>query len=169
MKRFLYSAFKIGEIINSLLVIVFRGRKLGFEINDGKKLKNEEHFMTAVEFSMEYPYGKAIALFNLKSAIIELLLIFLIFQNQISEEESLVVPMIIMAFLVSESSSNYGKSCNNEGKGGGEAITNGIKDSPPDGEDEVKSSNCGGCGGGCGVSCGGSCGGHCSGGGTYRN
>ncbi|KAG4194812.1 hypothetical protein ERO13_A06G074100v2 [Gossypium hirsutum] len=139
-------------------VIVFRGRKLGFEINDGKKLKNEEHFMTAVEFSMEYPYGKAIALFNLKSAIIE-----------ISEEEPLVVPMIILAFLVSESSSNCEKSCNNEGKGGGEAITNGIKYSPPDGEDEVKSSNCGGCGGGCGISCGGSCGGHCSGGDAYRN
>ncbi|TYJ29626.1 hypothetical protein E1A91_A06G080400v1 [Gossypium mustelinum] len=89
--------------------------------------------------------------------------------RKISEEEPLVVPMIILAFLVSESSSNCGKSCNNEGKGGGEAITNGIKDSPPDGEDEVKSSNCDGCGGGCGVSCGGSCGGHCSGGDAYRN
>ncbi|XP_022765938.1 glycine-rich domain-containing protein 1-like [Durio zibethinus] len=51
-------------------VIVFRGRKLGYEINDGKKQKNEQHFMTAVEFSMEDPYGKAVALLNFKSGII---------------------------------------------------------------------------------------------------
>ncbi|WRX29981.1 Glycine-rich domain-containing protein-like - like 3 [Theobroma cacao] len=52
-------------------VIVFRGRKLGYEINSGKKQKKEQHFMTAVEFSVEDPYGKAVALLNFKSGIME--------------------------------------------------------------------------------------------------
>ncbi|XWS21367.1 hypothetical protein CRYUN_Cryun30bG0049500 [Craigia yunnanensis] len=107
-------------------VIVFRGRKLGYEINNGKKQKNEQHLMTAVEFSRKDPYGKAVALLNFKSGIIEII------------EESMVLPLIVFAFLLSESSSkegsgdvttivenltemngslkNYGKSCNNEEK-----------------------------------------------------
>ncbi|GMI77352.1 Glycine-Rich Domain Protein1 [Hibiscus trionum] len=159
-------------------VVTFRGRKLGYEINSSKNQKNEEHFVTAVEFSTDHPYGKAVALINFKSGII-----------QISEEESLVLPMIICSFLLSQSSSNCVKSCKNEEKsanrlstaaegalcgvcvdekGGGEAITVGIKDFP-DHEDLVKSSHCAGCSAGCGASCGGSCGGgscggHCFGG-----
>ncbi|XP_039020240.1 glycine-rich domain-containing protein 1-like isoform X2 [Hibiscus syriacus] len=149
-------------------LIVFGGRKLGYEINSSNNQKNEEHFMTAVEFSMDHPYGKAVALMNFKSGIIE-----------ISEEESLVLPMIILAFLLSENWSNCVKSCKYEEKsapcgecvdekGGGEAISDRIKDFPGH-EDLVKSSHSGGCGAGCGGSCGGhcaggSCGGHCFGG-----
>ncbi|KAK8480845.1 hypothetical protein V6N13_056988 [Hibiscus sabdariffa] len=140
-------------------VIVFGGRKLGYEINSSKNKKNEEHFLTAVEFSRGHPYGKAVALMNFKSGIIE-----------ISGEESLALPMIILAFLLSESCKNEEKSANwlstaapcaecVDEKGGGEVITaHGHKD-------VVNSSHCGGCaagcGGGCGGSCGGSCGGHC--------
>ncbi|KAK6257129.1 hypothetical protein QUC31_000588 [Theobroma cacao] len=82
-------------------VIVFRGRKLGYEINSGKKQKKEQHFMTAVEFSVEDPYGKAVALLNFKSGIMEI------------NEESLVLPMIVLAVLLSEI---YGKSCKTEEK-----------------------------------------------------
>lgn len=48
-------------------VIIVPGRKLECEINC-EKHKNEQNFMTAVKYSAEYPYGKAVALFDLKSA-----------------------------------------------------------------------------------------------------
>jgi hypothetical protein len=48
-------------------VIVFPGRKLEYEIKC-EKHKGEQNFMTAVKFSAEYPHGKAVALFDLKSA-----------------------------------------------------------------------------------------------------
>lgn len=47
------------------------GRKLEYEIKNRSKDENEQNFMTGVEFSTEYPYGKAVALLNLKFCSIE--------------------------------------------------------------------------------------------------
>ncbi|GLT60559.1 hypothetical protein SLA2020_333210 [Shorea laevis] len=81
------------ELQGSRKVIVFPGRKLEYEINNKKKQKGKQHFMTAVEFSPENPYGKAVALLNLKSGFIKI------------NEESLVLPMIVLVFILSNCSS----------------------------------------------------------------
>jgi hypothetical protein len=52
-------------------VIIFPGRKLEYETDCCEKPKNEQNFMTAVEFSTENPYGKAVALLNLKSGFLK--------------------------------------------------------------------------------------------------
>jgi hypothetical protein len=59
-----------------LQVIIFPGRKLEYECNYCEKPKNEQDFMTAVEFSAENPYGKAVALLNLKSGFLEVFFFF---------------------------------------------------------------------------------------------
>lgn len=63
-------------------MIIFPGRKLDYECNYCEKPKNEQDFMTAVEFSAENPYGKAVALLNLKSGFLKVsffLLSYLLF------------------------------------------------------------------------------------------
>lgn len=52
-------------------MIIFPGRKLEYEITNCEKHKTEQNFMTAVKFSTEYPYGKAVALFDLKSGFLK--------------------------------------------------------------------------------------------------
>lgn len=60
---------------NYLLVQVklFRGRKLDYESKHCEKHKSEQEFMTLVEFSAEDPYGKAVALLDLKSGFVRVL------------------------------------------------------------------------------------------------
>jgi hypothetical protein len=50
-----------------LQVKFFPGRKLEYEAKHCEKHRSEQNFLTAVEFSMEDPYGKAVALLDLKS------------------------------------------------------------------------------------------------------
>ena len=50
---------------------VFLGRKLDYEPKHSEKQRNEGDFMTAVEFSAEHPYGKAVALLDLKSGCLK--------------------------------------------------------------------------------------------------
>lgn len=66
-----------------LQVIIFPGKKLDYECNYCEKPKNEQDFMTAVEFSAENPYGKAVALLNLKSGFLKVfyLLSYLFFSE----------------------------------------------------------------------------------------
>ena len=52
-------------------MIIFPGKKLDYECSYCEKPKNEQDFMTAVEFSAENPYGKAVALLNLKSGFLK--------------------------------------------------------------------------------------------------
>lgn len=52
-------------------MIIFPGKKLDYECNYCEKLKNEQDFMTAVEFSGENPYGKAVALLSLKAGFLK--------------------------------------------------------------------------------------------------
>lgn len=50
---------------------IFRGRKLDYEPKHCEKQRTEEDFMTAAEFSAADPYGKAIALLDLKSGVVK--------------------------------------------------------------------------------------------------
>ncbi|KAL6012723.1 hypothetical protein ACLOJK_003212 [Asimina triloba] len=68
----------------------FPGRKLDYERRCCHKGKNEQDFMTAVRFSAEEPYGKAIALFNLKSSLVKV------------DEEWFVMPGIVLTVILSD-------------------------------------------------------------------
>ncbi|CAH1421329.1 unnamed protein product [Lactuca virosa] len=71
------------------MVKLVYGRKLDYEPkhNNDKRTK-ENDFMTAVEFSAEYPYGKAVAMFDLKSGVLML------------QEEWFALPGMLSAFIV---------------------------------------------------------------------
>ncbi|KAL5981884.1 hypothetical protein ACLOJK_015951 [Asimina triloba] len=127
--------------------------------------------MTAVRFSAEEPYGKAIALFNLKSNLVKV------------DEEWFVMPGIVLTVILldllrkegyaafvatgddlgsktevmvldktSAVAPGKGGLCGRCGGGCGGSCGNNLKSSRTNGVD-TKSSGCGGCGG-----CGGSCG-----------
>ncbi|XP_057999053.1 glycine-rich domain-containing protein 2-like [Hevea brasiliensis] len=85
----IYELTGFRKFVFLLQVVILPGRKLKYENGSCEKHKSAESLMTAVEFSAEYPYGKAVALFNLKSGV-----------RQINEEW-LVVPGILLAFLLS--------------------------------------------------------------------
>ena len=55
-----------------LQITIYHGRKLGYEIKNSEKNKNEEgDFMTLVEFSDKDVYGKDVALLNLRSGFLK--------------------------------------------------------------------------------------------------
>ena len=77
-------------------MIIFPGKKLDYECNYCEKPKNEQDFMTAVEFSAENPYGKAVALLNLKSGFLKVffLLSYLFFrraQNNNDDDDACIL------------------------------------------------------------------------------
>jgi hypothetical protein len=72
-------------------VIVFPGRKLEYEIKC-EKHKSEQNFMTAVKFSAEYPHGKAVALFDLKSASLKV--------QKVSNHRASFVTRIVLFLIV---------------------------------------------------------------------
>ncbi|WCJ32038.1 hypothetical protein M5689_013483 [Euphorbia peplus] len=84
--------------IGSGMIKLFQGRKLDFEHRGYKKQRNEQDFITAVEFSAENPYGKTMALVDLKSALMEV------------KEERLVLPVIISAFILADILKNEGSA-----------------------------------------------------------
>ncbi|KAJ0233482.1 Glycine-rich domain-containing protein 2 [Hirschfeldia incana] len=60
------------EIMGERMVKVYSGRKLEYEPKHCVKHRSEQDsFMTAVEFSKEHPYGKAVGLLDLKSGSFE--------------------------------------------------------------------------------------------------
>ncbi|KAL6225041.1 hypothetical protein ACLB2K_003893 [Fragaria x ananassa] len=167
------------------MVKFFPGRKLDYEPKQCEKLtsenKTQQHFMTLVEFSAEDPYGKAVALLDLKSGCIKV------------KEESITVPGIIMAFILSNKlkKERYGGFAVNAAEMG--SVEEEINENPKEdketnlsssGASEVKlksevvegnvvtSQKGGGCGGACGSGCGnatrtagsGGCGSGCGGG-----
>ncbi|GLU13370.1 hypothetical protein SLE2022_300080 [Rubroshorea leprosula] len=176
------------ELIGSRMVKVYPGRKLEYEPKPREKQRNEDDFMTLVEFSAENPYGKALALLDLRSGYIK------------ATEEWLVLPGLIAAFILSDNLKKKGHiSFNVNGKNRKEINDiiekvdakqdHGTNMTLPAGtkvdyvdlaagkemnpENAVKSSGCGGCGagcgnivnsGGCGSGCGGGCGSGCGGG-----
>ncbi|XP_077234056.1 glycine-rich domain-containing protein 1-like [Tasmannia lanceolata] len=80
----------IVELRGDRPVKLFPGRKLEYELKCRHGHKNEKDFMTLVGFSMEDPYGKAVALFNLKSGLLKV------------NEDWFVLPGIVLAFLLSD-------------------------------------------------------------------
>ncbi|KAL6179274.1 hypothetical protein ACLB2K_050790 [Fragaria x ananassa] len=84
----------IFEIVGNRKVIILPGRKLEYETRSRSKQETEHNFMTAIEISPEYPYGKAVALLNVKSGFLEI------------KEEWLLLPWITSAFILSDVSSS---------------------------------------------------------------
>ncbi|KAJ7953480.1 glycine-rich domain-containing protein 1-like [Quillaja saponaria] len=80
----------VFELIGNRMVKFFPGRKLEYEPRYCGKHENEADFLTAVEFSVEDPYGKAVALLDLKSEYFQ------------AKEEWMVLPGIIFAFILSD-------------------------------------------------------------------
>ncbi|CAH9122811.1 unnamed protein product [Cuscuta epithymum] len=73
----------------SRMVKYFQGRRLDYyhHPKNGEKETSENEIMTAVEFSVEYPYGKAVAMVDLKVGIVNV------------KEEWLLMPGMVIAFL----------------------------------------------------------------------
>ncbi|XP_022751143.1 glycine-rich domain-containing protein 1-like [Durio zibethinus] len=172
------------DIKGNRMVKVFLGRKLDYEPKYCEKQRNEGDFMTAVEFSAEHPYGKAVALLDLKSGYLK------------AKEEWFVLPGLISAFIVSHTLKKKGHIClTMDGKSTKEidtatqkinveneqhanlaasletevhsdddvSLENAMipkKDGSSNGDyggekgTAVKSGGCGGCGAGCGGGCG---------------
>ncbi|KAL3525536.1 hypothetical protein ACH5RR_013908 [Cinchona calisaya] len=80
----------ILELIGDRSVKFFPGRKLEYEPKHCQKQRNDNDFLTAVEFSSEDPYGKALALFDFKSGTVKI------------NEEWLLFPGLLLAFILGE-------------------------------------------------------------------
>ncbi|RYR02520.1 hypothetical protein Ahy_B06g081316 [Arachis hypogaea] len=104
------------ELTGSTMVKLFPGRKLDYEARHHRKQANETGLLTAVEFSTEDPYGKAVALLDLRSRIV------------MAKEKWMVLPGIILAFVAS----------NMMKKEGFEGIIAKSKDLKVNGSDEAK-------------------------------
>ncbi|KAG6577614.1 Glycine-rich domain-containing protein 1, partial [Cucurbita argyrosperma subsp. sororia] len=76
------------KLVGKRLVKFFQGSKLDYEPKNCGKHNHDSDFVTAIEFSAEYPYGRAVALFDLKFGVIKI------------KEEWMVVPGIMTAFLL---------------------------------------------------------------------
>ncbi|KAF4353413.1 hypothetical protein F8388_005015 [Cannabis sativa] len=68
----------------------YPGRKLDYEPKHCEKHGNEKDFITAVEFSAEDPYGKAVALLDLKSGLVKV------------KEEWMLIPSVISFSIFSD-------------------------------------------------------------------
>lgn len=77
---------------------IFKGRKLDFEPKHCGKQRSEQDFMTAVEFSAEDPYGKAVALLDLKSGLVKVQRCFLFKLNRIPSYSTFSAIFSTLAF-----------------------------------------------------------------------
>ncbi|KAL9229466.1 hypothetical protein vseg_004929 [Gypsophila vaccaria] len=78
------------ELVGNKMVKLFSGRRLDFEPKNYVNRRHEKDFVTAVEFSKDYPYGRAVALIDLRLETIKVV------------EEWVVLPSISVAFILSE-------------------------------------------------------------------
>ncbi|KAL9245916.1 hypothetical protein vseg_019513 [Gypsophila vaccaria] len=76
------------ELVGDKMVKLFSGRRLDFEPKNYVSQRSEEEFITAVEFSADYPYGRAIALYDLKLGTLKAL------------DNWVVLPGIILGFIL---------------------------------------------------------------------
>ncbi|CAL0314136.1 unnamed protein product [Lupinus luteus] len=142
------------ELTGPKMVKVFSGRKLDYESRHYGKHGNETDFLTAVEFSTEDPYGKALALLDLKSRLV------------VAREKWMVLPGIILAFIASSMMKREGyegiitksKDVNmNEHEEKESEELNGVE-LTFEGVTKKIAASSGGCGSGCGGGCGSGCG-----------
>ncbi|PIA51894.1 hypothetical protein AQUCO_01000041v1 [Aquilegia coerulea] len=142
----------IFELRGDRVVQLFPGRKLEYEPKNCQRQKNEQDFITAIEFSNEFPYGKAVALLNLKCGVLKV------------EEEWFALSAITLAIILSDilrkEEGKSGKATNLENKELAAKISVAVAEKGEAG-DKIKNVASGGTmvkGGGCGGGCGGSCG-----------
>ncbi|KAL2939092.1 Glycine-rich domain-containing protein 1 [Bienertia sinuspersici] len=76
------------ELLGHKMVRLYAGRKLDYEPKHCEMQKSEQDFMTAVEFSTEYPYGKAIALIDFKRGMLTVM------------EECMILSGITLVFIL---------------------------------------------------------------------
>ncbi|XP_074310235.1 glycine-rich domain-containing protein 1-like isoform X2 [Silene latifolia] len=86
------------ELVGDKMVKLFPGRRLAYESNHNSNKIFEQEFMTIVEFSVESPYGKAVALIDTKSGTIK------------AKNEWIVLPGIAMAFILCDTLTNEEKN-----------------------------------------------------------
>ncbi|KAK3012596.1 hypothetical protein RJ639_009596, partial [Escallonia herrerae] len=78
------------ELTGHRMVKLFPGRKLDYEPKHCEKQGSDCDFITVVEFSAEDPYGRAVALLDLKSGVVKV------------QEESLVLLATTLAFIFAD-------------------------------------------------------------------
>ncbi|EXC03907.1 hypothetical protein L484_016112 [Morus notabilis] len=164
----------ICELVGHKMVKFYPGRKLDYEPEGCEKHRNEQHVVTAVEFSAEDPYGKAVALLNLKSGFVKVkeewmlvpsLISFMIFSDVVKEQYAgFVGNANSLEETKTVGGSGCGSGCGNKVNGGGCGSGCGSKVNSGGGGcgNKVNSAGCGsGCGnkvnsggGGCGSGCG---------------
>ncbi|CAH9086841.1 unnamed protein product [Cuscuta epithymum] len=175
---------RILKLTDGLRIITyFAGRKLDYQPRHHENQRSENEFMTAVEFSAENPYGKTVAMVDLKFGIINV------------KEEWFLFPGTITAFILCDilrkegydSFSAGGKNLKNNCSNNGVAYDEDSGLNTQVAKDKVAFPSGGGCGGaygsmikssgcaagGCGSACGsmmkssgcaaGGCGGGCGG------
>ncbi|CAH8325919.1 unnamed protein product [Eruca vesicaria subsp. sativa] len=151
----------VFEIFGVRMVKVYCGRKLEYETKHCTKLRSEQDFMTAVEFSKQHPYGKAVGLLDLKFGSFE------------ANEKWLVLPGLVSAFILNDLLKKEGFFGAEKNKVKGNGTTVNLEEETMMHVNrnggarclsmvEEGGGHCGGCGG-CGGSCGGGSG--CGGGG----
>nr|XP_017218219.1 PREDICTED: glycine-rich domain-containing protein 1-like isoform X1 [Daucus carota subsp. sativus]XP_017218220.1 PREDICTED: glycine-rich domain-containing protein 1-like isoform X1 [Daucus carota subsp. sativus] len=86
------------ELTGHRTVRYFPGRKLEYEPKHCEKSRSDLDFLTAVQFSAEDPYGRAVALLDLKYGIYKV------------QEDWFVIPGIILGFIYSETLRKKGYS-----------------------------------------------------------
>lgn len=152
----------IIELRGDSQIKLFPGKKLEYEPKNCKHA--ELDFITAVEFSADHPYGKAVALLDTKSGLIKV------------DEDRFVLPTILLLFIlkkegytgenIKQITSPVVKSYQQSSKVGQSLIVVAVEAGATQTGTTVES---GGCGGGCGSGCGnvlnttgsGGCGGGC--------
>ncbi|GAB2260189.1 hypothetical protein Droror1_Dr00011044 [Drosera rotundifolia] len=155
----------IFELIGNKMFKLYPGRRLDYEPRHCEKRRSEQDFVTAVEFSVENPYGIAAALFDLRSGT------FMV------KEETLALPFITLAAILSDVLKKEGyKSFSLKGGDPGvldnkpeetvvvpetveeELVVDVNTDMQPGKEDDLNlkegNQHAGGCGAGCGGGCG---------------
>ncbi|KAL9229522.1 hypothetical protein vseg_004980 [Gypsophila vaccaria] len=82
------------ELVGNKMVKLFSGRRLDFEPKNYVNRRYEKNFVTAVEFSKDYPYGRAVSLIDLRSETIK------------ATDEWVVLPSISVALILSNTFKN---------------------------------------------------------------
>ncbi|XP_020272734.1 glycine-rich domain-containing protein 1 [Asparagus officinalis] len=145
----------IFELSGSNRIKLFPGKKLECEPKNCHHI--ELNFITAVEFSADHPYGRAIALLDIESSLIKV------------DEDQFVLPAILLLFILKKeglTGKNIKQMANQESKTCDQTSEASAMNA------STTQVNSGGCGGGCSVcgntlntnSSGGCGGGGCSGG-----
>lgn len=134
------------DLVGHRMVKLFAGRRLDYEPTHCEKQRSEQDFMTAVEFSGDFPYGRAVGLIDFKHGIFKV------------EDEWMMLTGITLAFILSDILRREGGfAAKIVGSPGILENLTEAKVVAADGDTENAKqgiSQSGGCGSGCGSGCG---------------